>query len=98
MCIALGGTSESSYIPHDAADLNEISGPVSKQVEENSASDGTTNVVIEVSTYNASLPENKLATEDTMEDASFNKDIDRSNLSEKCSSSVQVCSVDMYDN
>ncbi|KAF2949249.1 uncharacterized protein [Oryza sativa Japonica Group] len=65
-------------------------GPVSKQVEENSASDGTTNVVIEVSTYNASLPENKLATEDTMEDASFNKDIDRSNLSEKCSSSVQV--------
>ncbi|XP_015621431.1 uncharacterized protein [Oryza sativa Japonica Group] len=87
---ALGGTSESSYIPHDAADLNEMSGPVSKQVEENSASDGTTNVVIEVSTYNASLPENKLATEDTMEDASFNKDIDRSNLSEKCSSSVQV--------
>uniref|UniRef100_A0A0E0FJ23 K Homology domain-containing protein n=1 Tax=Oryza nivara TaxID=4536 RepID=A0A0E0FJ23_ORYNI len=72
------------------ADLNEMSGPVSKQVEENSASDGTTNVVIEVSTYNASLPENKLATEDTMEDASFNKDIDRSNLSEKCSSSVQV--------
>uniref|UniRef100_A0A0E0BZI6 K Homology domain-containing protein n=1 Tax=Oryza meridionalis TaxID=40149 RepID=A0A0E0BZI6_9ORYZ len=72
------------------AGLNEMSSPVSKQVEENSASDGTTNVVIEVSTYDASLPENKVATEDTMEDASFNKDIDRSNLSEKCSSSVQV--------
>uniref|UniRef100_A0A0D9Y5M7 K Homology domain-containing protein n=1 Tax=Oryza glumipatula TaxID=40148 RepID=A0A0D9Y5M7_9ORYZ len=72
------------------AGLNEMSGPVSKQVEENSASDGTTNVVIEVSTYDASLPENKVATEDTMEDASFNKDIDRTNLSEKCSSSVQV--------
>uniref|UniRef100_A0A0E0JFZ9 K Homology domain-containing protein n=1 Tax=Oryza punctata TaxID=4537 RepID=A0A0E0JFZ9_ORYPU len=65
-------------------------GPVSKQVEENLASDGTTNVVIEVSTYDASLPENKVAAEDTMEDAIFNKDLDRSNLSEKCSSSVQV--------
>ncbi|KAF0917353.1 hypothetical protein E2562_017526 [Oryza meyeriana var. granulata] len=72
------------------ANLNEMPNPVSKQVVENSASDGTANVIIEVSTNNASLPENKVAAEDTVEDANFNKDLDRSNLSEKYSSSVQV--------
>ncbi|XP_006643952.1 activating signal cointegrator 1 complex subunit 1 isoform X2 [Oryza brachyantha] len=71
------------------ANLNEMSNPVSKQVVENSAIDKRTDVM-EVSTNIESLPENKLATEDTMEDASFNKDLDRSNLSEKCSSSLQV--------
>uniref|UniRef100_A0A0D9UYR0 K Homology domain-containing protein n=1 Tax=Leersia perrieri TaxID=77586 RepID=A0A0D9UYR0_9ORYZ len=72
------------------ANLNGMSNFVSKQVVENLASDGTTNVFIEVSTDNASLPENKVSVEGTMETNSLNKDPDGSDLSEKYSSSVQV--------
>ncbi|KAG8045444.1 hypothetical protein GUJ93_ZPchr0008g11588 [Zizania palustris] len=47
-------------------------------------------VSTEISTNNSSLLENEVAVDDTMEVASFNNNLDGSNLSEKYSSSVQV--------
>ncbi|RLN24364.1 activating signal cointegrator 1 complex subunit 1 isoform X2 [Panicum miliaceum] len=93
-------------MPHDAADVNEISNSGSRQViedcitsSENLASDGDTNVVIEVTTNDASLSKNnlslessstKVVIEDSVEVSGFNKDLDGSNVSGTYSSSIEV--------
>ncbi|XP_062188947.1 uncharacterized protein LOC133892269 isoform X2 [Phragmites australis] len=87
-------------------DTNEISNSERKEViedcitaSENLTSDGTTNVVIEVITNDASLSENnlsfessstKVVTEDNVEVSGFNKDLDGSDISEKYCSSIEV--------
>lgn len=91
---------------HNADDITETSNSGSKNAiedcitsSENLASDGTTNVVIEVTTTNnASLSENNLSFESSstkvvIEDdveLSFNKDLARSNVSGTYSSSIEV--------
>jgi len=87
-------------------DVNETSNSGSRQVVEdcitstdNLVLDGATNVVIEVTTNDASLSKNnlslesssaKVAIEDNFEVSGFNKDLDGSNFSETYSSSIQV--------
>ena len=99
-------------IPHDADDVNETSSSGSRQVVEdcitstdNLVLDGATNVVIEVTTNNASLSKNnlsldssstKVVIEDNLEVSGFNKDLDGSNFSETYSSSIQVCHSDAF--
>lgn len=94
-------------IPHDADDANEASNSGSRHViedcitsSENLASDAATNVVIEVTTNDASLSKNnsslessptKIVIEGSVEVSGFNKDLDGSNVSETYSSSIEVC-------
>ena len=99
-------------IPHDADDVNDTSNSGSRQVVEdcitstdNLVLDGATNVVIEVTTNDASLSKNnlslesssaKVAIEDNFEVSGFNKDLDGSNFSETYSSSIEVCHSDAF--
>jgi activating signal cointegrator complex subunit 1 len=99
-------------VPHDADDINDTSNSGSRPVveecitsTENLASDGGTNVVIEVTTNDASLSKNnsrlessstKVVVEDNVEVSVFNKDPDGSDVSETYSSSIEVCHSDAF--
>lgn len=99
-------------MPHDADDMNDTSNSGSRLVveecitsTENLASDGGTNVVIEVTTNDASLSKNnsrlessstKVVVEDNVEVSVFNKDPDGSDVSETYSSSIEVCHSDAF--
>jgi activating signal cointegrator complex subunit 1 len=99
-------------VPHDADDMNDTSNSGSRLVVEecitstkNLASDGGTNVVIEVTTNDASLSKNnsrlessstKVVVEDNVEVSVFNKDPDGSDVSETYSSSIEVCHSDAF--
>ncbi|CAO2175210.1 unnamed protein product [Urochloa humidicola] len=87
-------------------DINEASNSGSRQVtedcitsSENLASDGATNVVIEVTTKDTSLSKNntslkssstEVVIEDNVEVSGFNKDLSVSKISETYSSSIEV--------
>jgi hypothetical protein len=110
-CLIVFGTLQQflKYLitPYYADDVIEIPNSEREQVMENSitasessASGGTTNVVIEVSTNDASSSKNNISFEsspievaikDNVEISGLNKGLDGSDISETYSSSIEVC-------